>query len=868
MTVCLTEVRQAAKELLNEDDAKALIENIQERARAKAEAKAISYEQALRESADNMAAQMDRDVKLAKFQQYKNIVKRADRDNFYKSFGNDVKALKAITVGVATGKGGKQSTALLQRKVTGQLLGGFYRDLKETGVLEVFESKEYEQILAQELTKPGSTGNNEARQVAEIYKKWADISRRMQNAEGADIGSLDEYMGRQSHNADLMRRTQDSWLDNLKDRINYNKERLASGEPYDGKYFYEKAYRRWKDFILPRLDHVRTFIDGAEPEKFLRSVYDNLISGVHNKEIEASERMQAKYAFQGPGNLAKRLSQERKLHFKDGIAFYEYNKKFGNTTMHSNLLQTFDNAGKNIGLLRIWGTNPEAAFKRDLRSMQESPENKRNPKIEKAINNNQKLQQYFDILTGVANNPANSALARRASNIRAWKSMAALPLTTFRSIPDIAKHAAQMHASTGQTFMTAMRDSMLSMMQGMPKGELEHIADLTNVWARGVHDSVISKFSAADAPGGFTAKSMQVFFKYNWMNWWSEALTKGTGISVARNLAIQRGMAFENLHPNAQYTFDLYGINAKAWDLIRTAKVKGANNEEFITADAMDNLSHEEIAKYLDKDMENIKPYEFEQVKRDMNDRVGMYITDQASQVNPENMANVRRLMYQGTRPGTPIGELLRFIGQFKAYTADFTMNILGRDVGRMVSRMREGENFADMMRRGAGDIWGLSQFIGWTTALWYIGNGVADIAKGKQPRPLDSPKTWISALAGGGGLGIYGDFLFGEYTANRFGGGFLETAAGPVLSDVAGILKLLGKLKSGDDPTNAAFQLFKNNIPFLNLFYSRIALDYAILYGIQERISPGSLHRMENRLRKEQEQEFIFAPSQYALGQ
>jgi len=54
-------------------------------------------------------------------------------------------------------------------------------------------------------------------------------------------------------------------------------------------------------------------------------------------------------------------------------------------------------------------------------------------------------------------------------------------------------------------------------------------------------------------------------------------------------------------------------------------------------------------------------------------------------------------------------------------------------------------------------------------------------------------------------------------------------------------------------------------NAPFINLFYTRAAMEYLFIYGIQEASNPGYLRRMEKRLKTENDQEFIFSPSEYA---
>ena len=134
------------------------------------------------------------------------------------------------------------------------------------------------------------------------------------------------------------------------------------------------------------------------------------------------------------------------------------------------------------------------------------------------------------------------------------------------------------------------------------------------------------------------------------------------------------------------------------------------------------------------------------------------------------------------------------------------------------------------------------------------------DALKGRKPRDPESPAVWMAALMQGGALGIYGDFLVGQ--SNRFGGGFLQTAAGPVLGLADDLSELRARAMRGDDVASSAFRLGVNNTPFLNLFYIRTAMDYLLLYRIQEALNPGSIRRMERRVRQENAQEFFLPPS------
>jgi hypothetical protein len=52
------------------------------------------------------------------------------------------------------------------------------------------------------------------------------------------------------------------------------------------------------------------------------------------------------------------------------------------------------------------------------------------------------------------------------------------------------------------------------------------------------------------------------------------------------------------------------------------------------------------------------------------------------------------------------------------------------------------------------------------------------------------------------------------------------------------------------------------DNSPFVNLWYTREALNWALLYHLREMISPGTLARAERKLKEEFGQEYVFSPA------
>jgi hypothetical protein len=141
-------------------------------------------------------------------------------------------------------------------------------------------------------------------------------------------------------------------------------------------------------------------------------------------------------------------------------------------------------------------------------------------------------------------------------------------------------------------------------------------------------------------------------------------------------------------------------------------------------------------------------------------------------------------------------------------------------------------------------------------------------IVKGRTPHDLVDKngdadlKVWDAAMVQGGGLGIYGDFLFGDH--NRQGVGFtLSAFAGPTLSDAEKVAQLVYRSIHGDGTDGSFFEQRQNvggqavkfgssQIPMVNLWQTRLALDYLVLWRMQEAASPGYLERYESRVRQD----------------
>ena len=220
--------------------------------------------------------------------------------------------------------------------------------------------------------------------------------------------------------------------------------------------------------------------------------------------------------------------------------------------------------------------------------------------------------------------------------------------------------------------------------------------------------------------------------------------------------------------------------------------------------------------------------------------------------------ARTKGTMTQGTLAGTGMGEAIRFVGQFKA----FPMAIGNKVLGREIAFLRKGPN-QDIGRgiKGLASVVVVSGFMG------YLSMTAKDLLKGKEPRDPNKFNTIMAAFLQGGGLGIYGDVLFKE---QRDAGSVAAGLIGPAPTTVIDLGLALKYALSGEGGKagRAAYRTISSNIPFLNLFYIKTAFDYMIGFQIMETMNPGVLKRVEKRMKKDYNQEYLFTkPSRTNKG-
>nr|WP_258035110.1 hypothetical protein [Pseudomonas putida] len=800
---------------------------------------ALSSEQAALRAADELAKQAEHAAIIEKRNALLNVRARARLVAFVRDQFADRPDLgiESFLVGTNVARQGSRLSVAAEQKALGDAyIGGLLSDLDRADLVPILAKGDSDQDIADALWRIGKDLdtkdlNPQVVEIAKLIQKYQEGARLDANRAGANIGKLPGYIARQSHDS----------------------ERIG-----------QAGFDKWAEEILPRLDPA-TFKGEGDPSAFLKGVYDGLVSGDHLKaqgDVKPS-------GFRGPANLAKKVSQERVLHFKDGVAWHEYNQLFGTGNLREAVLRGLDLSGQNTGLMRRLGTNPEANLNMAMDVIREDVRKSGDPAALSNFNDARRgpIGNRFKEVSGQTRIPGNATQARVAANVRAWQSLSKLGGALLSSFTDLPVAASEMRYQ-GRSFLGSLAEMAGGLMKGRGSSEQRQILSSFGVYADSMRGEIMRRFSADDSVGGKMSRGMSLFFRLNGLSWWTDANKASAGLMMSHNLAQNKGKAWSSLDSNYKRALGLYGLDSGKWDLLRDMDMRMADGRDYMTPDGVAGLSDERIGQYLGSLNRPASEGAIREVRQDLERSLRAYVNDRVTYAVLEPDARTRSIMNQGTQPGTVPGDLLRFLTQFKSFPAAYMQKTLGRELyGRgyaptaLGNNFRGGRDLINALRNGNGERLALAQLILWTTAFGYMSTASKDLAKGREPRPADDPKTWIAAMVQGGGLGIFGDYLFGE--ANRFGNSALESAAGPALGTAADLANLWARAKEGDDTAASALRLAQNNTPFLNLFYTRIALDHLFLFSAQEALSPGSLRRTEERIRQENGQQFLIRPSQ-----
>ena len=554
-------------------------------------------------------------------------------------------------------------------------------------------------------------------------------------------------------------------------------------------------------------------------------------------------------AFRGRGRaVGNMLDNHRFIHFKDADAWLDIHNEFGDGSVFDVMTRHIEDMAHRIALIETFGPNPEMTAM-NVHSIVRSEASKLGSQeladAEAVLKN--KFDPMFENIT--RQNPMDphsnmGSIVTGASNII---TSALLGSASLLAIPGDFMQTVAVRALNNQRLFGGV-DTYLRSMAG-DKKFMREIATQSGF----VMDEVVMTTYAATRWTGvatvgppITRFVSEAIMRASLLSGHTRAARWATQAEFMGMLNRSRDLTFDKLPFRA--VAERYGITAPEWDAIRKA---------------VPSWEPRMGVKFL-------RPIDV--LKTDIPNRQNLYskfqgmIFEESRKMVPESTIEGANLLRGVTRPDTLHGALSYSFAMFKNFPVSFQM-IYGR------LAMTSPELFGSKTAGRLAFIAGLGAGM---TMVGALGTQMREISRGRDPLPMDTPAFWGKAFLSGGGMAIWGDFLFAG--VNEYGAGPQDVAAGPLIGFLGDTTNLLlgdvfqwadnvGTLSDGNfDSTTAAksVEWARRYTPGTSIWWARLALERHVFDRLQELADPRAYAKWRNRERKQRNDkgnEYWWAP-------
>jgi len=649
--------------------------------------------------------------------------------------------------------------------------------------------------------------SDSAKELSEAISNAFETLRLRANKAGANIGKKDDFGMPQIHdNVKIMKTSRNEWVDFVSKKLDWDKMK----DPETGD-------------IIPL----------AKRKFVLENVYDAIKTNGYSK-LRQGEMVRI-------GALDKRLANHRFLEFKDADAWIEYQEAFGVGNPFDVIVGHIDKMSRDIAMMEMLGPNPHqgleflktAVRKKSADIDLEQTEGLKKSELRNVESKISKLDEMYAIHmnTNAGAPESRSALALAGvrnlltSSFLGSAAILALPgdfflkkhVKFFNKMPasnDILRYGKLMNPLDKADRMKAARSGMVAeTWTSMAYGQQRFTGDVIGPeWTRRVADVVLR---------------LSLLTPHTQASRWA------FGMEFMGAMADYSTTEFNKLPFKS--TFERYGITPKEWDIFRSTPL---NKDKGVTFLRPDDLR---VRNDLDPDL-----------SQELADRFMEIINTEMEFAVPSSSLRARTFLISDSKGGTLVGELARSGAMFK----NFPVTIMFTHGRRALHQKNLSSKISYAAAFGIG-----------MTMMGALGLQMRQISQGKDPMNMNPASKegmafWGQSALVGGGMGIWGDFLFSN--TNRFGQGIETTLAGPVAGFASDTVDLtvgnLMEVAQGKDTKlgREVVRYMNSYTPAKSLWYARLVLQREIFDQALLAVDPKAASKfraMERKQRREKNQ-------------
>ena len=659
------------------------------------------------------------------------------------------------------------------------------------------------------------TGDVAAKEMAEALGAMAELARKRANLAGADIRQRTSGGGwrapQQLSSKGVRKWGQEKFVEDMEDRVDWR----TVGEEHG--YLNENGVRVFREV----------------PKELREEALKDAWVTIKTEGMNKADPLKTFGA-----SVATRVSNHRYFTYKTADDWLYINERYGEGNVFDQFVAHAESMSRDIAMMEKFGPNPastvewlkkvvmEHAASRDAVNVE--PESTLLLKdTESGVTENitKKIDSLYNIITfskgASAQNPwANGFAGTRNILVSAKMGGAyllAAPTDFFtkammhrfnrtKGVLSLTQYLKMMNPASSADRRLAVRSGLIA-------------SSATNI-AMG-HQRFFGEMFGPQ----MTRRISDVVLRLSLLTPHTQAARWATGMELMGNFGDNAGKRFNDL-PFVEM-LKRHGITEDDWNVMRQVQLFDNNGSKFLRPnDLLDDARFGEIRR------------------NDVADKFQELIMTEIDFAVPSASLRSRAALISDTMPGTLPGELARSAAMFKS----FPVTIALFHGMRGMLKTTAGGKASYYAQLGVG-----------MTVMGALGVQMREIAAGRDPMDMTEARFWGKAALAGGGLSIWGDFLFSN--VNRYGGGLTETAAGPVVQFINETRNLtwgnLEEMIEGKD-TNFGREMLrwgKNHGPGSNLWWSKLVLQRMVIEQLQKEIDPKAMRqhrRAVNRLRRE----------------
>ncbi|MDN8248061.1 hypothetical protein QZK48_16145 [Acinetobacter baumannii] len=618
---------------------------------------------------------------------------------------------------------------------------------------------------------------------------------------------------------------------------------------HDQKKVALSTEKEWVDEVLPKLDrnqYVREdglLMSDSEVRTMLKDVYRTIATNGANKVLDGRKSITP---VGGRSKMANRHQEARALHFKDGDSWLEYQAKFGTyneTGFHEILKNHTHRMSTEIAMMQNFGSNPRLSFENLLEEastkLKADPENgSKHGEIDKQSKRALSMYNTLDANTRAV----DSTLGNVMGGLRALMVASKLGGTTLTTIGDHASTKKSANMLGLSYTKSVLPEYMKQLTQGKYRDEALRfgigITEMVGSTSRFGDADVVS---SATKSGRFNARMQQLAsttLKISGLNAVTAGMKRAFNLVHMNKIAeMTRSTHWKDLGKDDLKILKGNGITEKDWNLWReltpTQREDGAI---VLTQNDFFNAPDEVIKKFLPKGKQD-SPTAIVDYRYKAAMKYQTHIFNEESVAVIEAGVRERSIINLGDA-GTIQGELGRTLFQFKGFPLAYMLRIGHRAFAQ-----------GDIKSR----VTFLASLLAYQTLAGAFIVQLQNLANGKNPEPVFTPDFFGKAILKGGGLSFMGDLMsaLSDPTGRSFG----DFVAGPLVSQGGKLGMLLTGMGNnfieGKESTRAMeiANTLKGNLPFQNIWYSKLIIDRMLYSKLQNMIDPDYLPKTQQRL-------------------